>query len=569
MSGRVRLLWFALWPVGACFVVFGELGFWLHGTAPRETFPLDLGVSSISIASGLVLWRLRPGNRTAPLLVLAGLLWTVGGIRAYQNPWAFGVGQCFDGSQDLVLAHLLIAYPAGRLIRRPLRALVAAGYSLFLVNVLATLTLPNHGVNAFSVRDAPNVHSALSTVGNVGVVVYAITAIAVVGTRWAGASLGGRRVLGPVFAAALLLAAADAADAIVQALTGSQPDIVFFPPLVARLLIPLAFAFGLVRARLGQVAVGDLVIELDSIGAETMEQALARTLHDPTLRLGFRLAQADDFVDSFGRPVELPGDGDNDRQAATFIERDGEKLAVLVHDRALLEHPRLVESVVAAARLALDNEQLQAQLRSQLVELRASRARLVEAADGERRRLERNLHDGAQQRLLAVGLALNLLRGRIANHAAAPLLEEAEAELAHALQELRELARGIHPAILTDQGLAAAARTLAASGAVPVTVNANGQRFPSAVETAGYYLIAEALTNISRYAQATRAWITITREDGLARIEIGDDGIGGADPGRGTGLAGLVDRIGALDGRLAIDSRPGCGTTIAAEIPCA
>jgi len=369
-----------------------------------------------------------------------------------------------------------------------------------------------------------------------------------------------------VLAAALLLGAADAVDAIVQALTGSEPDAVFFPPLVARLLIPLAFVFGLVRARLGQVAVGDLVIELDAIGPETMEQALARTLHDPSLRLGFRLAQADHFVDSLGRPVELPGEGGE--LTATFIERDGEKLAVLVHDQALLEHPRLVESVVAAARLALDNERLQAQLQNQLAELRASRARLVEAADGERRRLERNLHDGAQQRLIAVGLALNLLRGRIVSHPAAPLLGEAEQELAHALQELRELARGIHPAILTDQGLAAAARTLATRGAIPVTVNANGQRFPPAVETAGYYLIAEALTNISRYAQATRAWITITHGDGLARIEIGDDGIGGADPDRGTGLSGLADRIGALEGRLAIDSPSGRGTTIAAEIPC-
>jgi signal transduction histidine kinase len=563
----VRIFWYALWPVGAGFVAFGELGFWLHGTAPRETFPLDLGVSSISIASGLVLWRLRPGNRTAPLLVLAGLLWTVGGIRAYHNPWAFGVGQCFDGAQDLVLAHLLIAYPTGRLIRRPLRALVAAGYSLFLVNVLATSTLPNHGVNAFSVRDSPHAHSLLSTIGDVGGGLYAVAAIAVIGTRWARASVGRRRVLGPVLAAALLLGAADAVDAIVQALTGSEPDAVFFPPLVARLLIPLAFVFGLVRARLGQVAVGDLVIELDAIGPETMEQALARTLHDPLLRLGFRLARADHFVDSLGRPVELPDEGGE--LTATFIERDGEKLAVLVHAQALLEHPRLVESVVAAARLALDNERLQAQLQNQLAELRASRARLVEAADGERRRLERNLHDGAQQRLIAVGLALNLLRGRIVSHPAAPLLGEAEQELAHALQELRELARGIHPAILTDQGLAAAARTLATRGAIPVTVNANGQRFPPAVETAGYYLIAEALTNISRYAQATRAWITITHGDGLARIEICDDGICGADPDRGTGLSGLADRIGALDGRLAIDSPSGRGTTIAAEIPCA
>ena len=260
---------------------------------------------------------------------------------------------------------------------------------------------------------------------------------------------------------------------------------------------------------------------------------------------------------------------DDGRRVVTLLERGGETLAAIVHDRGLLEHPRLVDSVAAAARLAIDNERLQAQLRTQLEQLHASRARLVHAADIERRRLERDLHDGAQQRLLALGLALNLLRDLTTDAAADILLDEADHELAQALQELRELARGIHPAILTDHGLAAAARALATKATIPVTVNANGQRFPAPVETAGYYLIAEALTNISRYAQASRAWITIAAVARHARIEVGDDGIGGADPTVGTGLAGLSDRIGALDGTFFVESEPGKGTTITAEIPCA
>jgi signal transduction histidine kinase len=568
MTRRRRILWWAAWPAGACFVVFGELGFWLHGLTPRETFPLDLGVSSLSIVSGLLLWRLRPQNRTGPLLLLVGILWTIGGIRAYGNPWAFAVGQWFDGSQDLVLAHLLIAYPTGRLTRRPLQLLVGCGYSLFLVSLLQTMTLPLPGRgNAFALWDAPQLHSALQTIGNVGAGLYATTGIAIVSARWVRASASGRRVLGPVLAAALAFAATELADQLVQGIGGSEPDAVFFPPLVARLVIPLAFLFGLVRARLEQVGVGDLVLELDTADPETIQQALARTLHDPSLRLVYRLPDTDGYVDALGHAVALPEDGAP--QAATLIERGGETLAAIVHDRALLERAQLVESVVAATRLALDNERLQAQLRTQLQELRASRARIVRAADSERRRLERDLHDGAQQRLLALGLALNLLRSRVADNGAATLLAEAEQELAQALQELRELARGIHPAILTDQGLAAAARTLAARSPVPVTVTEDRERFPAGVETAGYYLIAEALTNIARYAQATRAWITITSEHGLARIEVRDDGIGGAEPGRGTGLAGLVDRVGALDGRLTIDSPPDAGTTITAEIPCA
>lgn len=568
MSRRERILWYVLWPVGACFVVFGELGFWLNGFVPRETFPLDLGVSSLSIVAGLVLWRLRPANRTGPLLVLAGILWTIGGIRAYGNPWAFGVGQWFDGSQDLVLAVLLIAYPIGRLTSRPLRVLVVCGSMLFLLNLFRTMTLTlPHGRNAFAVWDAPHLQSTLSTIYNTGGGIYAAIGVAIVATRWTRASPSGRRVLGPVLAAALIFAVAALADQLTLTVTGSEPNAVFFPPLIARLLIPLAFLFGLVRSRLEQVGVGDLVLELGTAGPESIQQALARTLHDPSLRLAYRLPDASGYVGSDGREVDLP-DGDG-RQAVTLLERNGETLAAIVHDRALLEHPRLIDSVAAATRLALDNERLQAQLRTQLQELRASRARLVQAADTERRRLERDLHDGAQQRLLALGLALNLLRNRTTDENAPALLDEAEQELSQALQELRELARGIHPAILTDQGLAAAARALASRTAVPVTVDANGQRFPSAVETAGYYLIAEALTNISRYSRADKAWITIVAADGVARIEVGDDGVGGADPTRGTGLAGLSDRVVAVDGCLHIESEPGKGTTITAEIPCA
>jgi len=568
VSRRERILWYALWPVGACFVVFGELGFWLNGTVPRETFPLDLGVSSLSIVAGLLLWRLRPENRTGPLLVLVGILWTIGGIRAYENPWAFGVGQWFDGSQDLVLAFLLIAYPVGRITSRPLRVLVVCGFSLFLLSLFQTMTLTlPHGRNAFAVWNAPHVHSTLSSIGTAGGGIYAAIGVVIVAARWVRASKSRRRVLGPVLLAALIFAAATVADQVMQTVTGSEPNAVLFPQLVARLLIPVAFLFGLARSRLEQVGVGDLVLELDTAGPESIQQALARTLHDPTLELAYRLPDGGGYIDSAGRDVSLP-DGD-DRRAVTLLERDGETLAAIVHDRALLENPHLVDSVAAAARLALDNERLQAQLRTQLQELRASRARLVRAADSERRRLERDLHDGAQQRLLALGLALDLLRNRASDEDAPALLDEAEQELTQALKELRELARGLHPAILTDQGLAAAARALATRTPVPVTVNANGQRFPAPIETAGYYLIAEALTNISRYSHANEAWITIDGVDGVAHIEIGDDGVGGADPTRGTGLAGLSDRVGALDGCLHIQSERGKGTTITAEIPCA
>jgi signal transduction histidine kinase len=568
VTPRARLAWFVLLVAGPAFIVFGELGFWLNGIAPRETFPLDLGVSSLAIASGLVLWRLRPENRTGLLLGVAGILWTIGGIRAYRNAWAFGVGQCFDGSQDLVLAHLLIAYPSGRLGHRSLRVLVTAGYGLFVVGVLETITmdLPRR-VNAFAVWHAPALHGTLSTIGSVGAGMYATTGIAIIGRRWLRAGYSRRRVLGPVLLAALFFALAVAVDEVVQAIVGSEPGIVFFPPLVARLLIPVAFLFGLARSRLDRLVVGDLVLELDASGAGTMQAALARALHDPGLQVGYRLDDRDEFVDSEGEPLVLPvEDADH---AITYVGRGDAQLAAIVHERALLEQPSLIEAVSAAVGLALDNERLHAQLRNQLQVLRASRARLVRTADSERRRLERDLHDGAQQRLLALGLALNMLRARVEDVESAQLLAEAEEELATAVSELRELARGIHPAILTDQGLAAAARTLASRSAVPVEVVVNGGRFPPAVETAGYYVIAEALANVMRYAHAGRARIEIREAAGLALIEVSDDGVGGADSRRGTGLAGLADRVGALDGRLVVESAAGTGTTVRAEIPCA
>ena len=249
----------------------------------------------------------------------------------------------------------------------------------------------------------------------------------------------------------------------------------------------------------------------------------------------------------------------------------GDDLAAIIHDPVLLDQPALLEATGSAARLALENERLRAELRAQLLELRQSRARIVRAGDEERRRLERDLHDGAQQRLLGIGMALQLLRSSVDGNArAAALLDETEPEVQAALRELRELASGIHPAVLADQGLAAAVRTLADRAPVPVQVQARSSRFPPHVETAAYFVVAEALANLAKYAQAWRGWVTIEERDGQAVVEVGDDGLGGANVNGsgGTGLRGLADRVGALDGRLLIDSRPGAGTRLIAEIPC-
>ncbi|MGZ4396617.1 MAG: sensor histidine kinase, partial [Gaiellaceae bacterium] len=202
-------------------------------------------------------------------------------------------------------------------------------------------------------------------------------------------------------------------------------------------------------------------------------------------------------------------------------------------------------------------------------ELRRSRARLVEAGDAERRRLERNLHDGAQQRLVSLSLALRLAQARIASNpdAASQILDQASDELALALEELRELARGIHPAVLTDRGLTPALETLAARTPLPVELHTPSERLAPPIEAAAYYVVSEALTNVVKYAEAAAVDVTVEQRDGHVVVEVADDGVGGAEPAAGSGLSGLADRVAALDGTLRVESPMGGGTRITAEIP--
>ncbi len=322
---------------------------------------------------------------------------------------------------------------------------------------------------------------------------------------------------------------------------------------------------GLGMTKRARGRVGDLVVELDRAGPGGARRALSRVLGDPTLELALWLPVRGTWVDEEGREVTLPAGRD---RAVTLV---GEDLAAIVHDPVLLDQPALLEAAGSAARLALENERLQVELRAQLAELRASRARIVQAGDEERRRLERDLHDGAQQRLLGIGMALQLVKSRVGgNEEAIALLDETELEVQGALTELRELARGIHPAVLTDQGLGAAIRTLADRAPIPVEIHDTSARLPAHVETAIYFVVAEALANVARYAHASNACVTIERRNDRALVEVRDDGVGGADLNvGGSGLRGLADRVGALDGKLRVESPPGGGTRLNAEIPCA
>jgi signal transduction histidine kinase len=251
------------------------------------------------------------------------------------------------------------------------------------------------------------------------------------------------------------------------------------------------------------------------------------------------------------------------------VENNGVRVAAIVHDAALDTGPELVQAAAAAAALALDNERLKADLRARVEELRVSRVRIVEAADAARRRLERDLHDGAQQQLVSLALDLRLLKGRVRGTEAEPLVDTLAEKLAAALGELRELARGIHPAILTDRGLGPAIEALAAR--VPVSVDCDveiQERLSGPIEAAAYFVVAEALTNIVKYARASSARVVVRRRADVVTVLVDDDGTGGARIGAGSGLRGLQDRLAALDGSLSVDSPEGGGTRLRARIPC-
>jgi signal transduction histidine kinase len=314
--------------------------------------------------------------------------------------------------------------------------------------------------------------------------------------------------------------------------------------------------------------VSDLIVEL-SRGLEPgrLRDAIAQSLRDPSLELGYWIREPDEYVDVGGGPVSVvPTAG----RAVTILERHGRKVAALVHDPALSEDPALLDAVSSAAGLALENERLVVELRARLDEVSDSRARIVEAGVTERRRLERNLHDGAQQRLVTLALHLRVAQETLHEDppAAGVLLEGVGDDLKRALEELRELARGLHPAVLTDRGLAPALQSLANRSPFPVELTgAPAHRLPEAIEAALYYFVAESLTNAAKHAGASEGVIELSTTPHAVAVEIRDNGSGGANLTSGTGLRGLADRIEALGGELRLESDPGAGTLVRAELP--
>jgi signal transduction histidine kinase len=344
-------------------------------------------------------------------------------------------------------------------------------------------------------------------------------------------------------------------------------------PLVGAVLAGLALAAGIVsvavldglRRPLREVA--RRLLTVVTTGSVAVRETLAESIGDESLAIAYWLPDREAFVDEHGLPVELPAVESG--RTWTAVEHEGTPVAAIVHDADLDARPELVRAAAAGAVLALENERLKAALRARVEELRASRARIVEAGIDARRKLERDLHDGAQQHLVALSLDLHMLRARLADEPAELAIVEGSIDkLSSALAELRELARGIHPAILTHSGLDGAITALIERVRLPVDYEIKlGERVSPAAEAAGYFVVLEALTNVLKYARATRASVRVFREPDAIVVQVSDDGVGGADPSGGSGLRGLEDRVAALDGTLAVDSPLGEGTRVTARIP--
>jgi signal transduction histidine kinase len=577
----------ALWALAAAGFAFGLAVLALILTSESADPPGAWGAAALVvgwsfIGVGLFAWGRRPDNRVGMLMVATGFAWLVAASGFSDLPLVFTLGNLLGSVFFAVAIHLLLAFPSGRLQSRAERWIVGAAYVLTTVCAVPlwlfadprSLDCDDCPENVILISDNEALVSVAVAVLNLFGAALVAGVLVLLIRRWRRATPSQRRFLVPVYSASVAVTILLIVTVLLQTgVPGSTAsDAAWIASMVPFALVPYLFLGTLVRARMIQSgAVSELIARLNETPQRgELCDALARALGDPSLQLAYWLPQGRRFVDAAGHRVEVPDPGAG--RAVTPVERDGHLVAALVHDPVLEEQHDHVDAVCSAASLALENERLDAELRARVEELRASRERMLRIGLEERRRLERDLHDGAQQRLVSTALNMRLARSRLRDEpeVAEQLLEGAGDELDAALEELRELARGIHPALLSDRGLDTALEALARRTPLPVELRFTPREdVPEAVELAAYFVVSEALTNVVKYAEASHATVDVAQENGRLLVRVADDGVGGADPEQGTGLRGLVDRLAVLEGHLEIDSEPGRGTTITARIPCA
>ena len=569
----------ALAVAGAGWILGAE---WvsIHHGVPENHF-IDALTGLAFLVGGLIALDRRPGNAIGSLMIAFAFVSYFGNWGNIDVPvlplLGASVGQW---AATPILAQIALSYPTGRLQTTFDRVVIGLVY-LWAISICVVILLVydprSGGCPACAWEPAPfpsrQAFDTATSFAQRGGAILALLFVLAVWLRFRRATPAARRDLTPLWVAVCIIAVIYLLGAFASPnpLHDSFAYLLWELQGVLAISLPVIFVWGLLSARLARSAVGDLVVELERpLLPGELQASLARALGDPSLELLYAVdGQVELWVDASGRPGSLPPPGQgNQPRTVTLAGRDGRPLATLIHDPALDQG--LVRAAAAAAGIAIENARLHAEVQAKLEEVRASRQRIVQAGDRERRRVERNLHDGAQQRLATLALSLAMLRDRDgADPTTAAALAQASAELKRAIGELRELARGIHPAILTEEGLPAAVESLADRSSLPVRVAADfDARLPEPVEAVAYFVVSESLANVAKYACASGARVNLSRCHGTLRVEVVDDGIGGADPGCGSGLRGLEDRVSAVRGSFRVETPPGGGTRVFAEIPC-
>ncbi|HEY6379807.1 MAG TPA: histidine kinase dimerization/phosphoacceptor domain-containing protein, partial [Candidatus Dormibacteraeota bacterium] len=430
-------------------------------TVTETVLHVACGMSFIGV--GLLAWSRRPENRIGMLMTAAGFAWFLADLRYIPGSLSFTAADYAGRTLFYaIVAHLFLAFPSGHLRSRADRIITVAVYLWIGLSNLgpeAFFAAPAGGPlpdNLLAIYRDAHLHTLAGNAHQVANVALSLLVFGVVLAHWANATPPGRRALAPVcLASGPIVVAVVSLNAVgvVEQMDWLNTILPTMTPLLL-MTLPFAFLVGLIRSGLDRIAVGHLVVELgETQPPGHLRDALALTLHDPSLQLVYWLDGTEGYVDAVGNPVELPARGSD--QVVTLLEREGQPVAALLHDPSLEDDPWLIDAVAAAACLAVENERLHADLAAQLAEVRASRARILEAGDAERRRVERDLHDGAQQRMVSLALALRLAVDQVGtapDEAVRRSLTVAADQLRQALAELRELVNGLHPAVLTEGG---------------------------------------------------------------------------------------------------------------------
>jgi PAS domain S-box-containing protein len=581
--------------LGAAGVALTGVAVWVAltgaGAEPRgSSAAVHALVIAAPFAAGLYAVYRNPGARFGWLLVLAGVLWSPTMLAESADSVLYSIGRVSVWFAELLLIYLVLAFPTGRLSSRTDRLLVRAGAVIVALYVVYALLgdYPEPSPWATCGTDCPDNAFMLpsSEPGFVGaallpalqlasVVVFAGVALQLLRRLMKGTSLM-RVELVPVLAAAVVRMAATVAFLIArEADSGSQlTEVLGWIALLATPAVSVGFLIGLVGSR---VRAARALSKLSVLGRPTAQQlrdVIAQAVDDPSLEVVYRTSgDPAEWVDDVGHPVALPEAPDG--RATTEIRTAGLPVAALIHDPALVGAPVITEVAKGFTQMALQNQRLETELRSSLRELQASRSRIMSAADEERRRIERDLHDGAQQRLLALAIELEMAGDLVASNPGegAQRLHELVEDVNEAMADIRSLASGLYPSLLLERGLVEALSAVAAGGSVPTTLTAESLgRYAPEIEGAVYFCCREALQNAAKHAQGGSVLIKLWEAKAEAvHFEVRDDGVGlpQGHGSKGAGITNMRDRIGAMGGTLAIESHPGAGTCVMGAVPLA